>query len=120
MLHKLKKNQAQAQMTEYAVIIFVVIGMMTAMGTYVKRALQGRIHDARNYAVNSIKTTTNGIYNGIVYYEYEPYYINSTTEVQSRDSTTSRLFLGGANSKEFNSESIVMTNSETAPPKDAD
>ncbi len=120
MFKKLKNQRAQATLTEYAVVIFIVVAMLTAMGTYVKRALQGRINDARDTAFQTIKDRTAGKYNGVVYKGYEPYYLNTVSLVNSGESSTSRLFQGGAGAKEYNSESRVITNSETAPPREAD
>ena len=120
MLKRLKNHQAQANITEYVVIIFIVVGMMTAMGVFVKRALQGRIFDARNYAVKTIKDMTKGDYNGNVFYAYEPYYAETVSLIKSGEMTDEVLSQGGASRKNFNSETMIMTNSETAPPKEAD
>lgn len=119
MFNHLKNKQAQVNLTEYVVIIFIVVGVMTVMGTFVKRALQGRLFDARNYAVNVIKERTKGKYNGNIYSGYEPYYLNTVSLIDMGESTTGRLSKGGAFAKDYNSLTTRETNSETAPPKDA-
>ncbi len=120
MFSKLKKNRAQATLTEYMVMIFIVVGVMTSMSTFIKRALQGRIYDARNFSVNLIKEQTEGKYDGPIYYAYEPYYANSSSLIDSKESTTSKLYRGGNSIREFDSDIITTTQSETAPPKMAD
>lgn len=120
MFSKLKKNRAQATLTEYMVMIFIVVGVMTSMSAFIKRALQGRIYDARNFSVNLIKEQTEGKYDGPIYYAYEPYYANSTSFIDSKEATTSKLLRGGNSIREFDSDIITTTQSETAPPKMAD
>ncbi len=120
MFSKLKKKRAQAILTEYMVVIFIVVGVMTSMSVYIKRALQGRMYDARNYAVNSIKEQTKDKYKGPVYYAYEPYYANSTSIIESNESMKSKLFGGGASTREFDGDVVTTSQSETAPPKMAD
>ena len=120
MFSRFKKNRGQATLTEYMVMIFIVVGMMTAMSAFIKRALQGRIYDARNFGVDRIKGQTSGKYNGPVYYAYEPYYANSSSVIDSKEVMTSKLFGGGASIREFGGDVITTSQSETAPPKKAD
>ena len=49
MLSKFKKAQATA---EYAILFAVVIGAAMGVQSYVKRALQARIHDAANQFID--------------------------------------------------------------------
>jgi len=52
MLRSLKNRKAQST-AEYAILIALVIGVVIAMQTYVKRGIQGRYKDeAQNYASN--------------------------------------------------------------------
>lgn len=48
MLSKLRKSKAQTT-AEYAILIALVVGAAMAMQLYVKRGLQGRVHDAVNH-----------------------------------------------------------------------
>ncbi len=50
MLLKLKRAQATA---EYAILFAVVIGAAMGVQSYVKRALQARIHDAANQFIDA-------------------------------------------------------------------
>jgi hypothetical protein len=124
MLKVLKNQRAQIIAGEYVVIIFIVVAMMTAMGTYVKRALQGRIRDARKYMVQTVwdRTVTDEgrLYNGPLWRGYEPYYVDTNSAVRREDFTRSMLLPGGASQKEYKGGMTVFTNSETAPPRDAD
>jgi hypothetical protein len=124
MLKGLKNQKAQIIVGEYVVIIFIVVAMMTAMGTYVKRALQGRIRDAHQTMINMVwqRTVTEEgrLYNGPLWTGYEPYYGETNSLVHREDFTRSALLPGGASRKEFNGGMTVRTNSETAPPREAD
>lgn len=107
-------------MSQYVIIFFLAIGALVAMTTFVQRALQARIRDTRKYMMDNIKTYGNVQTN--MHYEYEPYYANvSTMTGRSRDEQTD-LVAGGATGifrKNFNSQVIGITNSQQAPPKDA-
>ncbi len=48
-----KKGQNTA---EYAILIALIIGAAVAMQTYVKRGIQGRVHDASNKFYDDITT----------------------------------------------------------------
>ena len=50
-LNKIQSNRGQGIMSEYGLIFIIVVGMVTAMTVYVKRVIQARIFDARNYMV---------------------------------------------------------------------
>jgi hypothetical protein len=106
-------------MTEYLVIFFLVIGAIVAVSVYVQRALQARIHDARDYMIEEaakareipIKT------------EYEPYYGNVASIVARQgDDTTSLIGPGGGTGifrKRVDQEIISNSVSQQAPPKEA-
>lgn len=65
------KRMSKAQSTaEYAIVIGLVIAAAVAMQVYVKRGLQGRIHDA----VSHQDTDTGAMFTGN---QYEPYYLGS-------------------------------------------
>lgn len=73
----MKNNSGQAVAVEYAVIFLIVVAVIVAMTTYVNRALQGRIHDARNYMYIQVNSVYNVYRNGIMPAGYEPYYVNT-------------------------------------------
>lgn len=122
MFKYLKTNKAQAVMGEYVLVFFVVVGLVTAMTVYFKRAVQARVFDARNAMFNIVLNRTAGYYTGNLYGEYEPYYASTeSTVVRSADTTTGLLPGGttGIFQKTFDEVTAVQTHSETAPPKDA-
>lgn len=50
-----KKGQNTA---EYAILIALIIGVAVAMQTYVKRGMQGRVHDASNMFYDEVAKET--------------------------------------------------------------
>ena len=123
MLRNLNNRRAQAVVGEYALVIFLVLAVVTGMIVYWKRALQGRIHDARDYMVNSVRQRTAGSFNGDLYLHYEPYYLNTSMTVTRSADHTSRLLPGmssGIYVKTISESTNVEVISETAPPRDFD
>jgi len=85
----LKNRRGQGVTVEYAVLFFIVIAAITAMSTYSKRAIQGRVRDARNYVVRQVEPAyANGRTNSQFYFEYEPYYTQTTTDKNELTQTT--------------------------------
>ena len=123
MARYLKDQMAQAVMGEYMVVIFLVLTMIVAMTIYFKRAVQARIHDARDYMVGEVRVRTQGEFDGNLYKEYEPYYSNVAALV-ARDADYTTQILPGASSGIFqkivNETTGVQAISQTAPPKDFD
>lgn len=94
MLRKLAKT---AQSTaEYAIIIAVVVGAAVAMQVYVKRGIQGRVHDVVDYVGNANDTGAKEIFKGG---QYEPYYLSSAAKSKTSGTTTESMVDGGAVSK---------------------
>jgi len=89
-------NKGQSILSEYVMIFFVVIAAATAMTTYLQRAFEARVHDARNYAINSVISSGACDANcvnaagGNLTYEYEPYYTVTSSLVgqNAQDNTT--------------------------------
>ncbi len=124
MLKILKNKHAQAVSGEYVMVLFLVMGAITAMTVYFKRSVQGRIHDARNYMVTEVRGRTQGYYAGNLYLQYEPYYVKTSSNIARTSDTVTRL-LGGGSSGIFeknilNESTVVSADSETAPPADFD
>jgi hypothetical protein len=123
MLRYLKNRRAQAVMGEYMVVIFLVLAVIVAMAIYFKRAVQARIHDARDYMVSEVRTRTRGDFNGNLYKEYEPYYSNVAALV-ARDADYTTRILPGASSGIFqkivNETTSMQSISQTAPPREFD
>ncbi|MDE2221700.1 MAG: hypothetical protein KGK03_01375 [Candidatus Omnitrophica bacterium] len=81
-------NKGQSILAEHVMVFFVVIAAITAISVLVQRGLQARIHEARNFAVDSVinacdinclKAT------GRIPHEYEPYYMVTTANIQTNE-----------------------------------
>jgi len=117
----LKNKRAQTISSEYVLVLFLVIGSITAMTMYFKRVVQAQIRDAGNYAVTEVKARTQGYYTGNVYYKYEPYYTRTDSNIVRRADIETRLEEGGATGifhKVIDETTAVWTASQTAAPKD--
>jgi uncharacterized protein YpmB len=120
MLSILKNKKAQAVSSEYAIILSMVLAMTVAMGVYFKRAVQARMHDARDYMVSEVKERTDGVYTGDLYIGYEPYYTETMANVTRQTEDNTRLLPGessGIFKKQINELSTMKMESETLPPK---
>lgn len=120
MLKILRDRSAQAVMSEYVLVFFLVTGMVSAMMIYFKRSIQAKTKDARDYMLQTVLERTAGEYNGSVYYEYEPYYLNTESNLSTATFARSRLRENGRFRKRIEDTSSVYTMSETAPPRDGD
>ena len=92
-------NKGQSIIAEYSMIVFIVIAALVAMTSFVQRTFQGRIHDARNYLINSVNTACDSncqAASGGVRYEYEPYYMQTYSLVQQSDNETTTATIGSA------------------------
>lgn len=110
-----RKNKGQAAMSEYVIVIFIAMGALVAMSTYVQRALQARIRGAEHYM---IRQTSNA--HGNLIYEYEPYYGNVLTSTARTQEDDTGLIDGGATGifrKLTNQQVKANTFSEQAPPR---
>jgi hypothetical protein len=96
---------------------------MMGMAVYFQRAVQGRINDAAHWAVKTVHNRSANSYNGVVWLEYEPYYINSVTETALGSNETQHLLeaqgTSGIFKKEIDNDVQSTSQSVTAPPKDA-
>lgn len=130
MLKYVRNKDAQVVASEYVLIFFLVLGMLTALGLYFRRTVQGRIYSARNFMVTSVRDElatelSLNEFAGNLYAEYEPYYldteslvsreINDQKELKSSFGLSSGIF-----HKEINQYTRIQTNSITAPPRSGD
>ena len=76
MFRLLKNNKGQGLTIQYALTFFFVIIIISGMTIYFKRTLQGRIRDATVYMAK----TVHNVYQGNVYVQYEPYYVETHAE----------------------------------------
>ena len=121
-MSKLCYTKAQV-ISEYAILFFLVIAVLTAMTGYLRRVLQARIWDARNTMLN---TLANVYYsdpgNPTSYnmtYEYEPYYTETSSTNTNDSVSTERLSAGGTTgvfNKDFTTTITGQTLSQQLPP----
>jgi len=99
-----KKGQNTA---EYAIVIALVIAAAIAMQTYVKRGIQGRVHDASDRYIDKIAGTTD--WDGIggnrtvatARKQYEPEKLSTqSTQTTIADTETSTMTQGGTVTRE--------------------
>jgi len=94
-------NKGQSVFSEYVMIFFVVIAAAVAMTTFVQRGLKARIHDARNYLIQTVNRACdsnckNATGSTSIPYEYEPYYEQYAATVQNFERDTSGATSGKA------------------------
>ncbi len=112
-------------MGEYVLNFFVAIGMVTAMTIYFKRAIQARMFDARNTMFNMIANRVQNYYSGnTIFFQYEPYYGNTVSTVARQENAATNLLpspglSSGIFRKTIDETTSIQTQSETAPPRDA-
>jgi Flp pilus assembly pilin Flp len=79
MLKSVRREKGQGVSAEYVVMIVLVSVAIMGMMTFVRRALQGRYRDANIETVIQAAS----ILNQDVQVEYEPYYVETTADVDS-------------------------------------
>ncbi len=99
-------QQGVASISEYVVTFFLVIAVVVAMTTYVRRSLQARMRDARHYMVKTVGSQcigdencmrATGLSGSEIREEYEPYYVQANSDVTT-DALTHTGLLPSANS----------------------
>ncbi len=118
---------------EYVLTLFIVVGAITALTVYVKRGLQGRIRDAgqatiqtiRDYSYLDLGTPQGDIvrtFNGILWKQYEPYYGNRLSQVHVLEDNVKQLLPGatsGIYRETLDERTMATTVSSQAPPGQA-
>jgi hypothetical protein len=118
-------NKGQSILVEYVTIFFVVIAGLVAMTAFVQRSLEARVHDGRNFmiasAVNACDANCLQATGGKIAYEYEPYYMQMTADVQrneqenSGQTTGNPAVLGAVYMKASNVATQTISNSVQRP-----
>jgi uncharacterized protein (UPF0333 family) len=98
-LRRLNKRSKGQSTAEYAILIGLVIAAAVAMQIYVKRGLQGRVHDATLLMVKETSSSTSADYIGNSH-QYEPYYIKSNFEVDRQSKSAVNIAQGIYNANE--------------------
>ena len=112
-------NKAQI-IGEYALTLFLVVGVLTAMTIYIRRVLQARIFDTRRYMINTVKSAPHV---GKLRLEYEPYYVDTKSSTGHYQKEEVNLLGGGDTGifrKDFEDVTNVRTSSEQLPPANGD
>jgi hypothetical protein len=107
----LRKIGKRAQTTaEYAILIALVVAAVTAMQIYVKRGMQGKVKDV----VDGMGTGMG--YAGAVTSQYEPYYLNSTSNTNQSGNDNETVAIGGATTRTGNSTTTADRTQTMAAP----
>jgi hypothetical protein len=95
-------NKGQSVLSEHVMVFFVVVAALVAMTTYVQRSFEARIHDARNFMVDSVMNNSVCDANCFaatgnqISYEYEPYYSETFSDVQQNQKVVKGATQGNA------------------------
>lgn len=106
---------------EYALTFFLVVGTIVAMSIMIRRVLQARIHDTRDYMVDYVAQNTGPHYNGNFYLWYEPYYFNIDSTTDQSGFVRKTLLAGGSSGSStvmYNQATRIRAASNTAVPKE--
>jgi predicted membrane protein len=126
-------RRAQVNTSEYVLVFFVVMTVITAMTVYFKRGVQAKMYSTHNFAINRMiqdlkdSPLDKDSFVGDLYYQYDPYYLN-TESVKRHDIQDFRGLQksptpdkgSGVAFRGFDHESEVTTGSDTKPPRDVD
>jgi hypothetical protein len=127
MFRMLRDNKGQGTAVQYALTFFLVVAVVSAMTVYVKRAIQGRLRDARWYMARTVdQVYSDPSFNiaGDLWLGYEPYYVNTNTH-RFVDRTTGIQTVPGSLAEgihqyEIDATTTLKTSSPQAPPAEAD
>jgi len=125
-------NKGQAVLSEYVMIFFVVIAAAAAMTTFIQRGFEARIHDTRNFMINSVINSgacdanclkAAGAAGNQIPYEYEPYYAQMLSDVQHNEAentgatTGNAQVMGAVYTRSLNEATKIISTSSQLPPK---
>jgi len=113
---KIFKNKRAQNTAEYAILIALVVGGVIAMQTYAQRTLQGRLRDA-SVSLRDQTANLDGT-GGATTLQYEPYYSNTSTQVdktadktqtatdQTDENITTKQVAGYVDRTEYNNTQV--------------
>lgn len=116
LLRLLHNKKGQVVSAEYVMVFFLIASVLTSMTVYVKRALQARIYCAETTMATMVADAAEEP----VYFEYEPYYTEVTTDNTQANHTIKRLMVGGNFSKAINETRTSNSTSTVLDPSFAD
>ena len=116
---KLRGNKGQSISSEYVLVFFLVVSMMTAMTIYFRRVIQARIKDARFSMVDTVRDRTLDLYSGNTLLRiYEPYYIDTTSNTRTQIEDVERLTTAGQYEKNYSELRWMQSVANTASPQE--
>jgi len=90
---KLEKGQS---FVEYSLFLILVSAGIFAMTYLIQRGLQGKISDTKNYMMGTVaRVAQDTAAAGVVYEEYEPYYVETNATISQESFEDVRLRKGG-------------------------
>ena len=122
-------KKGQAIMSEFGMILFIVIAAIVAMSTFVQRSFEARLHDERNFMVDSLVNSGACDANCLqatgnkISHEYEPYYAMMLSDVTHNEDTNmgstngSAEAIGAIYTKATNENTKTSSNSVQLPPQ---
>ena len=123
MNRNITNRKGQAILSEYVMVFFIVMGMITFMTVYFKRAVQAGYFQAQNYMVDTVYDRADTYYIGNFYPQYVPYYTNEITDMEISTYSSEHLLGGGSTGiyrKRQDDTTVIRRVSDTAPPINAD
>ena len=125
MLKKIRDIRGQSVSGEYALLFFTITAAVMLMSAYVKRSIQARWIDTSDYVALYVnkEVRESGVYDGQLYYGYEPYYTNTTSDVKRVDAVEKKLIASMSGHpvdifrKKQDTFMASVGNSEVAAPK---
>lgn len=113
--------------TEYVIVLGVALAAVSAMAVLGKRAIQGKLFDARMHMTDSVRGAVQTLNDRgymaegtVLYSGYEPYYTLTNSVVASNSVDTYRLTVdpdtGPTAVKETDASSRIETTSVQLPP----
>lgn len=95
-------------MSEYVLLLALLVTAFLGIQIYVRRGLQGRVRNAADFLVTAANQALGRNFLG----QYEPEYRSHTRDIIQRSSMVEKMFLGGKRSKKYD-ESTETTQNET-------
>jgi len=92
MLRRFYGRKGQGVSAEYVLLIALVSIAIVGMTVYVRRTLQGRYRDANR----EVYRRASAALNNAVQIEYEPYYVNTTTDTDASSFLEERALEDGS------------------------
>jgi len=129
MLGFFHNRRGQAFFVQHSMTLFLVVACVAAMAVMVKRAVQARIKQARDYSLREVRLIhADAQYNiqGSLWSEYEPYYLESRSARDMSKKVETRILSGGRDGiveydmPETDNQSLFKTRRTQLPAEYAD